>query len=289
MPSQSATDQLTKIIHCAFAQSDDEYRREVATASERAQVHFAPIRPVFVTGNPDDVARGRYLLFVGLNPKLDVKDPSNTAHYADLDRGAPSNAAITLGYFRNIRALHGYYKRRAVLVRAFLEALGREVASDDRELLKRAAVFAERIPYHSEAARGDLTGLDDLPNVARARQAIRLLLDEHRPEAIVLDGTATHTCLPDDGPFKQIELEQRTGKANRACRVAIGTHRKIPVLKCGFIGSIGGVNSRAQRREAGRLLAAEVLSRHCGECAAEQGPAAGRARSLAPLGTAPGG
>ena len=97
---------LEGLIRDCFKQTHDEYKREVTLATQRSGVQFASLRPVFVNGHPGDVEAGNYLLFVGLNPKLDNPENPNTEHYRRLNAGPADNALVTLGYFRNIRRLH---------------------------------------------------------------------------------------------------------------------------------------------------------------------------------------
>lgn len=251
------------LIREAFEQSNEEYEDEIRRASSLTGIRFAALRPVFVNGSPDDLVAGRYLLFLGLNPKLDVKRPSNVQHYASLNGGAESNEQYTLGYFRNIPALHRYFKKRAVVVRAYARALGASDDGDDRVLLRRWCLFHEFVPYHSEATDRSLAPIEALPNVQRARRLFEALLTRYPPACIVLDGNETHGTL---GPAHESEQSRILSASTRAgaCRIRLGWYRGVPVAKCSFIGSIRGVNSRAQREEFGRLIAEHCAPRHPG-------------------------
>lgn len=252
-----AADLIASLIEESFEQSQDEYAAEVAGASKVSGVQFSDrLRPVFVNGNPADVVPERYILFVGLNPKLDNKRTEMTAHYQALSAGPVENASVTIGYFTNtklIPQMHSYFVKRTHVVRAWAMERGLPDLHSERDLLRRYALFCEFVPYHSAKTPGGLAGLDAFENVQRARTAMRTLIEQHPPAAIVLDGAATGQCLSADSPKRDLELSEATRLGRR--RVSIFTHGGLPVVHCGFIGSISGVNSVAHREEVGRLLA----------------------------------
>jgi hypothetical protein len=254
MSAERARAHIQSLIDAAFQQSSEEYAAEIAEARRRTGMAFAEHRPVFIMGDPVDVARGQYLLFVSLNPKLDEPGPA-TAHYADLDRDAASNASVTLGYFQNIPSLHPYFTNRARFVREFAAARGQRCDRENRALLRANFIGIDSVPYHSGKTDRPMDGLGDLANVVRAREALRGLLDLWPPAAIVLDGKSSPRPLAFDAPVPETALNARVGRKKRRCLVEIGTHQRIPMLRCGFIGQQSGLSSNEQIAEAVQLLA----------------------------------
>lgn len=250
---------IAGIIREAFSQSLSDYRAEVQEASSTSRINFAPLRPVFISGTPADAIAGEYILFLGLNPKLDVKRTGNTAHYEKIDAGPKENAEVTLGYFDKRERLHRYFGIRAKVVGAFAEKFGEHGASSVAPpgevcaLLRRRAIFCEFVPYHSEKTSGDLRALAQLPNVLRAHRVFRTLIEKHPPAAILLDGVQTWQCL--EAETEPVEHRLLNTTKLGECVVKQFRYAGLPVVQCGFIGSQSGVNSIAQRVELGRLLA----------------------------------
>ena len=141
---REAADKIRSIIDEAFAQPLAVFREEIQTASALSRVDFAQLRPVFISGTPEDVPVRGYVIFLGLNPKLDVKSRGNTAHYAKIDAGPRENAAVTLGYFSHMETLHPYFNRRAPVVRAMAEAMGTPCGGDNRSIFTSNAPAARQ-------------------------------------------------------------------------------------------------------------------------------------------------
>lgn len=245
-----------KAIDEAFQQSQAEYEAEIRDANDLAKVEFAGIRPVFITGNPSYVQARNYILFVGLNPKLETK-PWSAEHNRRLD-ARESNPEETLDYFRATDTrIHGYFSSRAKILAAFAGS-DTESTKDPvrcRELLRTRALFCEAVPYHSGTTpTGSFEKLQELRNVKVAHSLIHRLITEHPPACVVLDGAAAAPVLPTGPDDQPKELSARTGN-NRPCRYTTARMNGIPVVRCAFIRSRGGPNSNAQLREFGRLLA----------------------------------
>jgi hypothetical protein len=264
MPSsRDASAFIRRSIEAAFKQTPAEYESEVELATALARTTFAALRPVFATGNPEDVEPGRYLLFVGLNPKLDPQNRTHPLHQRRLNGGASTNEEVTMGYFSRYPLPHPYFRHRAKVVSAFLAhehlPAGHEIAT----LLKTNALFIESVPYssansqnlRSEALRG-------LRNVQRSHAILHHLLEEYPPAAVILDGNATQGLL-ETPPSLLRELQYTTQWG--ACVIGVSRLGRIPVLRTPFIRSRGGPNSNLQLRELGEILAAEVrkATRRC--------------------------
>lgn len=252
-PGLDVANEIRSIIAEAFLQPLEEYKTEIRQAALESRIAFAPLRPVFVLGTPEEAVVRRYILFLGLNPKLDKKRTGNTAHYAKINASPNDNATVTLDYFTSVQKLHSYFNKRAHVVRSFAECLGVRQLDNNRDLLRRFAIFCEFVPYHSEKTDGDLRKLTKLTNVVRAKRVLSALIATYPPAAILLDGKQTEQCLNSEGPREEYTLSAVTKCG--PCRVARFTYTGIPVTHCRFIGSRGGVNSVEQRVELGRLLA----------------------------------
>jgi hypothetical protein len=262
-PGGTVARSIAALVAECFAENVDDYARELKEASDLSGISFANIRPVFLNGNPDEVRPRKYLLFVGLNPKLDRRRTQNTSHYADLNRNAEGNVLRTLRYFESMTTLHPYFLAPAKIVAAFLDARGEaRPGMATHQMLRFNSIFCEAVPFHSEKTPTDaFRRLERLANVRRARAVFQMLLRDHSPAAVVLDGVATHELLPALMPAP-VRLKSTTDKLRqRSCTVSRDRHEGMPVLRCNFIRSLGGPNSYEQLAEVGRLLADTCVER----------------------------
>jgi serine/threonine protein kinase len=128
------------------------------------------------------------------------------------------------------------------------------------ELLRRNALFCEAVQYHSKKTpTGRFKELRDLKNVVAAHSLIQLLMKEHRPACVVLDGVATHLILPTGEKLREHVLTARTGNG-RTCHYTVAWTGEVPVVRCSVIRSRSGPNSNEQLHEFGSRLA--ELARH---------------------------
>jgi hypothetical protein len=230
--------------------------------------------PKYITGDPDEVHPGEYMLVVSLNHHYN-KSKSALREYANLFK-KESHISVTLDYFKqkNLK-LAKFFKRLVPVIRVFAKKTNKTL--EDIYLLRTMSLFVEYIPLFSQRFKlkvSDQNIFSGYNVIKKNIELQKLLLKKHPPAAMLFNGKATHLIaekmLTDCGLVRLGQEEAlllaatTRAKANKG-KVIVWRSKwgksdsdknNIIVVRSNFVGSQRNApNSIEQREELGRLLA----------------------------------
>src|SRR5262249_53491261 len=138
-------------------------------------------------------------------------------------------------------------------------------ADDPNARYRRFMFFMEGVPFFSKKSAPFRQPLRSLRLLTLNREALRLVLSRCPPRTILLNGKETHKLLDSNDAFGEVGpwcSQQLTGTTGNRLTCEIGrtvlrtaASGSIPVVRCNFIRTMHGPNSREQCFELGQLLA----------------------------------